>query len=91
MTGCNGQLRHRTLEKPIVARSQRTITTSPTGFVGRGTDTFVANGQIEMFRLTDILTNAAGDRIRARLVIAVDLSIGTVRIEKGGLTCLGSA
>jgi len=75
----------------IVAHSQRTITTSPTGFVGHGTDTFVGNGQIEMFRLTDILTNASGDRIRARFVIAVDLSTGKARVEKGGLNCLGPA
>jgi hypothetical protein len=73
----------------LVARSDRTITTSPTGFVGRGTDTNVVNGQVEMFRLADILTNSSGDRIRARAVIVVDLSTGTVKVEKGGLTCLG--
>jgi hypothetical protein len=75
----------------IVAHSQRTITTSPTGFVGHGTDSYVLNGQVEMFRLTDILTSPSGDRIRARAVIVVDLSTGTVRVEKGGLTCLGPA
>jgi hypothetical protein len=75
----------------IVAYSQRTITTSPTGFVGHGTDSYVLNGQVEMFRLADILTSPSGDRIRARSVIVVDLSSGTVRVEKGGLTCLGPA
>jgi hypothetical protein len=75
----------------IVAYSQRTITTSPTGFVGHGTDTSVENGQVLMFRLADILTNPSGDRIRARFVIVVDLSTGTVRVEKGELTCLGPA
>ncbi|MGH3102677.1 MAG: hypothetical protein ACRDN6_01090 [Gaiellaceae bacterium] len=75
----------------IVAYSQRTITTSPTGFVGHGTDSYVLNGQVEMFRLTDILTNPSGDRIRARFLIVVDLSTGTVRVVKGGLTCLGPA
>jgi hypothetical protein len=75
----------------IVAHSERTITTSPTGFVGHGTDSNVLNGQVEMFRLTDILTNPSGDRIRARFVIVVDLSTGTVRVEKGELTCLGPA
>ena len=75
----------------IVAYSERTITTSPTGFVGHATDSYVLNGQVEMFRLADILTNPAGDRIRARVVIVVDLSTGTVRVEKGELTCLGPA
>lgn len=75
----------------IVAESQRAITTSPTGFVGHGTDSYVLNGQVEMFRLSDILTNASGDRIRARSVFVVDVSTGTVRVEKGELTCLGPA
>ena len=69
--------------------SERTITTSPSGFVGHGTDSFVFNGQVNVFRLTDILTNASGDRIRARFVFVLDLSTGTVRVEKGELTCLG--
>lgn len=75
----------------IVAYSERTITTSPTGFVGHGTDSYVLNGQAEMFRLADILTNASGDRIRARFVIVVDLSTETVRVAKGELSCLGRA
>jgi hypothetical protein len=75
----------------IVANSQRTITTSPTGFVGHGTDSYVLNGQVEMFRLSDVLTNSAGDRIRARFAIVVDLASGTVRVQNGKLTCLGPA
>ena len=75
----------------VVATSERTITTSPTGFVGRGTDTYGLNGKVEMFRLADILTNPSGDRIRARFVIVVDLATGTVRVAKGELTCLGPA
>lgn len=74
-----------------VAHSERTITTVPTGFVGHGTDSFVDNGQVLMFRLTDILTNPAGDRIRARNVFVVDFSTDTVRVDKGELTCLGPA
>ena len=73
----------------IVARSQRTITTSD-GFVGHGTDNFVDNGQVLKFTQTDILANASsGDRFRARTVFVVDLSTGTVRVDRGGLTCLG--
>ena len=75
----------------IVATSDRTITTSPTGFVGHGTDSYVLNGQVEMFRLTDILTSPSGDRIRARFVIVFDLSTGAVKAVTGELTCLGPA
>lgn len=75
----------------LVGHATRTITTDPTGFVGHGTESFVDNGQIFRYRLTDILTNPDGDRIRARFVIVIDLSTETVRVEKGELTCLGPA
>ena len=75
----------------IVAHSERTITTSPTGLVGRGTDTFVLNGRVEMFSQADILTSPSGDRMRAVFVIVFDLSTGTVRVVAGGLACLGPA
>lgn len=75
----------------IVAINERTITTDPTGFVGHGVVSFVANGQVERFSLTDILANPAGDRIRAHFVGVLDLSTDTVRVEKGELTCLGPA
>lgn len=80
-----------THEERVVANGKRTVTTEPTGFVGRGTFSFVDNGQIAKFTSTDILTNPAGDRIRARNVIVVDLSTETIRVEKGELTCLGPA
>jgi hypothetical protein len=73
----------------IVARGERTLSTS-SGFVGTGTSSYVLNGEIEMFRLTDILSNGAGDRIRARSVVAIDLSTGTARVDSFELTCLGS-
>jgi hypothetical protein len=72
----------------VVAIAHRTITTSD-GFVGHGTDSFVDNGQVLVARLTDIMTNAAGDRFRAQFVFVLDLSTDTVRVERGGLTCLG--
>jgi hypothetical protein len=75
----------------IVAQSERTITTSPTGYVGHGTDSYVLNGQVEMFRLTNVLASSSGDRIRARHVIVVDLTTGAVRVEGGELTCQGPA
>jgi hypothetical protein len=75
----------------IVVYSQRTITTDPTGFVGHGTDSFLDNGQVFKFTSTDILTNPAGDRIRARTVFVLDLSTETVSVDKGELTCLGPA
>jgi hypothetical protein len=72
----------------IVVRAERTITTSD-GFVGHGTDSFVDNGQVLVFRQTDIMTNASGDRFRARGVFVLDISTETVRIESFELTCLG--
>ena len=70
-----------------VAHGQRTITTSD-GFAGRGTESFVQNGQIVMFRQTDLMTNASGERFRARGVFVLDLSTDTVRVENFELTCL---
>jgi hypothetical protein len=35
------------------------------------------------------MTNASGDRFRAHFVFVLDVSAGTVRVERGGLTCLG--
>jgi hypothetical protein len=71
----------------VVARAERTITTSD-GFVGHGTDSFVDNGQVLMFRQTDIMANASGDRFRARGLFVLDVSTDTVRIERFELTCL---
>jgi hypothetical protein len=75
----------------IVAYSERTITTSPAGFVGHGTDTYVLNSQVEMFRLADIAMNPSGDRFRAQFVLVIDVSTETVRAENLELTCLGPA
>jgi len=72
----------------VVAIAHRTITTSD-GFAGHGTDSFVDNGQVVMSRITDIMTNASGERFRARGVFVLDLSTDTVRVERFELTCLG--
>jgi hypothetical protein len=71
-----------------VAIAHRTITTSD-GFVGHGTDSFVDNGRVLRARLTDIMTNASGDRFRAQFVFVLDLKTDTVRVDRGSLTCLG--
>ena len=72
-----------------VVHVERTITTSD-GFAGRGTESFVDNGQVRRARLTDILTNAVGARFRAHAVFVEDVSSGTVRVDSFELTCLGS-
>jgi hypothetical protein len=72
----------------VVVRGERTITTSD-GFVGHGTDSFVDNGQVLVFRQADIMTNASGDHFRARGLFVLDISTDTVRIESFELTCLG--
>ena len=70
-----------------VFHGARTITTSD-GFAGRGTETFLVNGQILLFRQTDIMTNASGDRFRAHGVFVLDLSTDTARVDRFELTCL---
>jgi hypothetical protein len=72
----------------FVIRGERTITTSD-GFVGHGTESFVDNGQVVMFRQTDIMRNASGDRFRARGVFVLNLKTDTVRVDRFSLTCLG--
>lgn len=37
----------------VVAHSERTIMTSPTGFLGHGTDSSVENGHVVVFRLAE--------------------------------------
>jgi hypothetical protein len=70
-----------------VAYAERTITTSD-GFVGRGTETFLFNGQIILFRQTDIMTSASGERFRAHGEFILDISTDTVRVENFELTCM---
>jgi hypothetical protein len=71
----------------IVGHTERTITTSD-GSVGHGTESFVENGQVVMDRFTDIMTNPSGYHFRARGVFVLDVSTGTVRVERFELTCL---
>jgi len=72
----------------IVAHAHRTITTSD-GFAGHGTDSFVSNGQIDRFRMADIMKSPSGALFLVRSVFVFDLSNGTVRVEKDfGLICI---
>lgn len=71
----------------IVVREERTITTS-SGFVGRGNDIFVDNGNIQKITLNDMLVNGSGDRIRAQFIMVFDLSTSTIQVLGGGLTCI---
>jgi hypothetical protein len=72
----------------IVARTDRTIETSPTGFVGHGTDTTVANGNVTVFRLADVLSSPSGDKILAHFMLVVD-DQGNVLATNGEVACLG--
>jgi hypothetical protein len=76
-------------EGRVVVRVKRRITTS-SGFVGRGQDTFVANGNIEKVTANDMLSNGSGDRIRAHIAIVLDLRTSTVKAFSRAFTCLGS-
>ena len=78
----------------VVVHARRAITTS-SGFEGRGTDTFVDNGNIQKVTANDMLANDSGDRIRAHIVLVLDLSTTppTVRVMKGtfeGVICVGA-
>jgi hypothetical protein len=75
-------------DRVTVARSVRTLTTS-SGYAGRGTSSFVENERVEVFRFTDILADDSGNRIRAREILVIDPSSGTVRVQEFELTCLG--
>jgi hypothetical protein len=72
-----------------VARGVRTLTTS-SGYFGRGTSSFVENGNVELFRFSDLLSDDSGNRIRAQGVFVLDPKSGSVRVESFSLTCLGS-
>jgi hypothetical protein len=72
----------------VVVRGDRTITTSD-GFAGHGTDTLVDNGQVLVFRQTDIMMSASGDKFRARGLFVLSLRADTERLERFSLTCLG--
>jgi hypothetical protein len=72
----------------LVVRSERTITTSD-GSVGHGTGSLVDNGQVIRAAFTDIMKNASGGYgFRARGVFVLDISTGTVRVDRFELTCL---
>lgn len=95
---CTGQLQEVTIEVTFVvhfhdgvtvARGVRTITTSG-GYAGRGTSSFVENGNVEIFRFTDLLTDGSGNRLRAKGLFVVDLASGSIRVERFALTCVGS-
>jgi hypothetical protein len=72
----------------FVEHAETTVTTTPTGFSGGGTHTFVESERLLVFRLTDVLTNEAGSRILARFVFVADPATGTVRVERAELTCV---
>ena len=72
-----------------VARGERALSTS-LGYSGRGTSSFVENGKVEMFRFSDVLGDASGNRIRASGVFVLDPRSDSVRIDTFELTCVGS-
>jgi hypothetical protein len=73
-----------------VATCKRTTTIEPSGYVGRGTASWVYNpGHTYNYRSTDILENAAGDRARVVQHVVIDLATGAVRLDEFSMTCLG--
>ena len=57
-----------------VMKQSRTITTDPTGYVGRGEATVVNNGQIIVMSLHDTMVSSSGARARIGGTIILDAS-----------------
>ena len=75
----------------VVGRGERTITTDD-GSVGRGTESFVDNGQIVKYNFTDIMTNALGGyRFRAAGGFVFHIATDTLRVDRFEFDCLGPA
>ena len=70
------------------ARGIRTLTTT-SGYTGSGTSSYVLNGQVEMFRLNDLLGDGSGSRIRATGLFVMNLTKGDVYVDQFTLTCVG--
>ncbi len=73
----------------FVAYMERTITTSPIEYTGRGTTILNHNGEVRVFAINDMLVSESGDRIRAHYVLVFDISGDSVLVEHGGINkCL---
>jgi hypothetical protein len=57
-----------------VTLQQRTITSDPTGYVGRGESTVVSNGEVIVMSLHDMLVNGSGARVRIAGTVILDAS-----------------
>jgi len=65
------------------------IITTDTGYAGHGTDQLVVNAQNNIFRGTDILTNAAtGHQALFQAVFLLDLSTGVVTLHNVNISCV---
>ena len=65
------------------------LVTTDTGYAGHGTDQLVVNGQVNLFRGTDVLTNeATGHQFVVRAVFLLDLSTGVVKLNKVNFSCV---
>ena len=95
---CTGQVHDVTIDATFyvhehgavtAARGARTLSTTA-GYAGRGTSSYVLNGNVELFRFTDVLADDLGNRIRASGVFLFDVRSGVVRLDTFVLTCVGS-
>jgi hypothetical protein len=72
----------------VVNTSHRLISTD-TGYAGHGTDTLVVNGQNNIFRNADVLTNdETGHQFVARVVFVLDLKTGLVTLNSVNVSCV---
>jgi hypothetical protein len=65
--------------------------TTDDGFVMvNGTESFMANGNVERGAFTDMWRNDAGDRFRASGRFVFNINTGTLQVDTFSLTCLGN-
>lgn len=62
--------------------------TTTSGYVGRGVETEIVNGQMFEIVARHMLVNPDGNRIQARVTLQVDLRTGDVRKDEADLRCV---
>ena len=72
-----------------VVNTDHRLVSTDTGYVGHGSDQLVVNGQLNIFRGLDVLTNdATGHQVVIDAVFLLDLSTGVVKLQKVNFSCV---
>jgi hypothetical protein len=71
----------------VVAHTELVITTS-SGYIGRGGEEEIVNGEKFSIVARHMLTNPNGDKIQARVTLQVDLKTSEVRRDEVDVRCV---